>query len=45
MECIESARSSVGKDFPLIVGLALDHGFPGGRELDETIEIAKDLKI
>lgn len=44
MECIESARSSVGKDFPLIVGLALDHGFPGGRELDETIEIAKRLK-
>ncbi len=43
-ECIESARSSVGSDFPLIVGLALDHGFPGGRELDETIEIAKRLK-
>lgn len=44
VECIESARNNVGKDFPLIVGLALDHGFPGGRELDETIEIAKKLK-
>jgi 2-enoate reductase len=44
VECIESARKNVGKDFPLIVGLALDHGFPGGRELDETIEIAKKLK-
>lgn len=44
VECIESARKSVGNDFPLIVGLALDHGFPGGRELEETIEIAKRLK-
>jgi len=44
VECIENARKNVGKDFPLIVGLALDHGFPGGRELDETIEIAKKLK-
>ncbi|NLZ53800.1 MAG: FAD-dependent oxidoreductase, partial [Thermoanaerobacteraceae bacterium] len=44
VECIESARSHVGKDFPLIVGLALDHGFPGGRELDETIEIARKLE-
>jgi len=43
-ECIESVRRNVGEDFPLIVGLALDHGFPGGRELDETIEIAKRLK-
>lgn len=43
-ECIESAKSKVGNDFPLIVGLALDHGFQGGRELDETIEIAKKLK-
>lgn len=43
-ECIESVRQNVGLDFPLIVGLALDHGFPGGRELDETIEIAKRLK-
>ncbi len=44
LECIESARKNVGRDVPLIVGLALDHGFPGGRELDETIEMAKILK-
>lgn len=44
VECIESARKNVGSDFPMIVGLALDHGFPGGRELEETIEIAKKLK-
>jgi len=36
LECIESARNNVGSDFPMIVGLALDHGFPGGRELDEN---------
>lgn len=43
-ECIASVRQNVGIDFPLIVGLGLDHGFPGGRELEETIEIAKKLK-
>ena len=44
VECIESAKNNVGEDFPMIVGLALDHGFPGGREFDETIEIAKRMK-
>lgn len=44
LECIESARKNVGNDFPLVVGLALDLGFPGGRELDETIEMSKILK-
>lgn len=44
LECIDSVRKNVGKDFPLIVGLALDQGFPEGRGLDETIEIAKRLK-
>ena len=44
IECIESAKSNVGEDFPMIVGLALDHGFPEGRELEETIKIAKKMK-
>ncbi|HZK28234.1 MAG TPA: NAD(P)/FAD-dependent oxidoreductase [Thermoclostridium sp.] len=44
LECIESTRANVGRDFPLIIGLALDHGFPDGRELGETIEMAKILK-
>ena len=43
-ECIESARAQVGKDFPMIVGLALDHGFPEGRQLEETIEMVKRLE-
>lgn len=45
VECIESARENVGLDFPLIVGLTLEHGIPGGTELEETIEIAKKLKL
>ncbi|MGI5901578.1 MAG: FAD-dependent oxidoreductase [Desulfitobacteriia bacterium] len=44
VECIESARAEAGADFPLIVGLALDHGFPEGRQLAETIEIVKKLE-
>lgn len=44
LECIESVRQHVGNDFPLIVGLAMDHGVPGGREVDETIEIARKLQ-
>ena len=43
-DCIDSVRENVGEGFPLIVGLALDHGFPGGRELEETIKIAKLLE-
>jgi len=43
-ECIESARAQVGNDFPIIVGLALDHGFPEGRQLEETIEMVKRLE-
>ncbi|NMB34099.1 MAG: FAD-dependent oxidoreductase [Clostridium sp.] len=43
-ECIESVRQNVGSSFPLIMGLALDHGFPGGRELDDSIEIVENLR-
>lgn len=44
LECIASARKQIGDTFPLIVGLVLDHGFPGGRELNETIEICRKMK-
>jgi len=43
-ECMESARSHVGGDFPTIVGLALEHKFEGGRKLDETIALAKEIE-
>lgn len=43
-ECLKIARQSIGNDFPIIVGLGLEHGFEGGRKLDETIEIAKRME-
>jgi 2-enoate reductase len=41
LEAIESIRKYCGKDFPLIVKFTAFHGIPGGRELDEGIEMAK----
>ncbi len=43
-ECFQNARSSVGGDFPIIVGLALDHGYKGGRKLEETIALAREIE-
>ena len=43
-ECLASARSQGGSNFPIIVELGLEHGFEGSRKLDETIEIAKKLQ-
>jgi 2-enoate reductase len=43
-ECLASARAAAGSDFPIIVGLGLEHGFEGGRRIEETIEIAKRMK-
>lgn len=42
-ECLESARRYIG-DLPVIVGLALDHGFDRGRKIKETIAIAKEIE-
>ena len=44
LQCLESARRSVGREFPIIVGLGLEHGFEGGRKIEESIEIAKKLE-
>ncbi len=41
MECIDEIRRQAGKDFPVIVKYTAYHGIPGGRELDEGIEMAK----
>lgn len=43
-ECVDSARKLIGNDFPIIVGLALDHGFEGGRKVEQTIELAKEIE-
>lgn len=41
LECIESAKSMVGSDFPLIVGMVSDYKMPGGSTLEDIIKIAK----
>lgn len=43
-ECLEQARCCTGADYPVIVGLALDHSFPAGRKLAESIAIGKEMK-
>lgn len=41
MELIAEIQKTCGKDFPLLVKYTPVHGIPGGRELDEGIEMAK----
>lgn len=43
-ECYEVARAAVGDRFPILVGLALDHGFVDGRKMEETLKIAKYIE-
>jgi 2-enoate reductase len=44
MEAIAAVRSSLGRDYPLIVKFTPAHYMEGGRELDEGIEIAIRLE-
>lgn len=44
VECVESARSAVSSDFPLIARLTTDHMMEGQPSLEETIEIAHCLE-
>ena len=41
---IQAIRKGAGVHFPLIVKLSLTHHIPGGRQIDEGIEIAKRLE-
>jgi 2-enoate reductase len=41
LEVIESIRKAVGPDFPIIFRMAAIHYVEGGREIDESIVIAK----
>lgn len=43
-ECIEAIRKYCGRDFPLLVKFTAYHGVPGGRELEEGLEMAKILE-
>lgn len=41
LEVIESIRKAVGPDFPIIFRMAARHYVEGGRDMEESIEIAK----
>lgn len=43
LECIAAIRQQVGPKFPIFVKFTPYHGVPGGRELDEGIEMTKIL--
>ncbi len=44
VEIVESIRSAVGEDMPIIFRIALDHKFEGGRTLEESMELLKILE-
>lgn len=44
MRTVEAVQENCSKDFPLIVKYTPVHGLPGGRTIDEGIEIAKRLE-
>jgi 2-enoate reductase len=43
-EAYQAIRNVVGPDFPITIRIAAYHDFPGGREMEETLEIAKYLE-
>lgn len=44
LEMVRTIREEVGPDFPILYRIALDHRFPGGRTLDESMAIIKALE-
>jgi 2-enoate reductase len=44
LEIIEAIKSSAGRDFPLIFKHAVKHYINGGRDVEESLEIAKRLE-
>lgn len=44
LEIITAIKKSAGKDFPIIYRFSLTHYFPGGREVEEGLEIARRLE-
>lgn len=43
LELLEAVRKYCGEDFPVILKFTPDHGYEGGRKLEEGIEILKYL--
>lgn len=44
MELMDAVRENCGKDFPILFKMTPCHYFPGGREMEEGIQIAKMLE-
>jgi 2-enoate reductase len=44
LEAIEAVKRGAGADFPIIYRYGLTHYLPGGREIDEGLEIARKLE-
>jgi len=44
VEIVQSIRSAVGPDMPILFRIALDHRFEGGRQIDESMEMIKILE-
>ena len=43
-EIVEKCKKRVGKDFPLFIRISTDEYIEGGRTIDETVEIAKEIE-
>ncbi|NLV37407.1 MAG: FAD-dependent oxidoreductase [Clostridiaceae bacterium] len=43
-EIYHAIRSEVGEDYPILIRMAATHDFPGGRTIEEGIEIVKYLE-
>jgi 2,4-dienoyl-CoA reductase-like NADH-dependent reductase (Old Yellow Enzyme family) len=44
VEVLRAVRGAVGPDFPVLLKVNLRDGFPGGLEIDESIEVARRLE-
>jgi 2-enoate reductase len=44
MDIIGATRSMVGRDFPILYKFTPDHYIPGGRQLEEGLEVARRLE-
>ena len=43
-EMIAAIRGVVGPDFPILVRIAVEHGFEGGREIPDGVELLKSIE-
>ena len=44
VEAVQAVKKGAGSSMPVIFRISLDHRFPGGRTLDESVEILKILE-